>query len=314
MRRSFVHSSLRKRYRLSHLRRLKKVGYRSNRLRARSLHNRWRVHSSRIKLHLRNSQSSLTRVQSKPLLHTTNTYFSSLKVRSTRRRLRNQLNKPTGWPYVRFQLIPRRKSRRSRRRGRRYRSFFQKNYSVRSKSLVKAGMVIRMLRSIGRSQYKTRHFRLPPTDFTRHNPKKTGRWKHSYPYMFTNNILSNKKLGRSVVQNILSNALTPIRLKRRKRVKFNAYKRFARSKNPRWVVSNFPNPQRLKNVTTKVNVMGTVAKVRRYALKALSRWSGASNKNMNTLYVNTQSRKHCKVSKIYKPIDRQTLALKFRKQ
>ena len=321
MRRALVQAPLRNKSRLSHLRRLKKIGYRSNRLRARFLHNHQRAHrlkiKSRLRTHVRRSRTthdSPARVQAKSLTQATGSYSSLLKARSIRRRLKNQLNKPAGWPYVRFQLTPRRKSRRLRRRGRRYRSFFQKNYSVRTRSSIKAGAVIRMLRSIGRLQYKNRHLRLPPTDFTRHKLKKTGRWKHSYPYMFTNNILSNKKLGRSTVQNLLSHTLSPIRLKRRKRVKFNAYKRFARLKNPRWVVSSSSNLQRLKNVPTKVKVVGTVAKVRRYAFRALSRWLGSSSKNTNTLYVNTQLSRYSTTRRIYKPIRSQMSAVRFCKQ
>lgn len=282
-----------KRLHASRIRRLKKVGYRSNKLRARFVSNRLRRKRSNGKLRLRAYLPSPFSTHKRTVKsRTTSPCNALLKARSARRPLNNRLHRPSGRPYVRFRLTPITKLRRFRGRGRRYRNLFQKNFSARSSSLIKSGLIVRTVRWVGRMQYKTRHFRLPPTDFTSSLPKKNGRWKHSYPYMFTNNITTNKRLGRSSVQNLITQALTPTRRKRQKRVKLNTYKRFARLKTPRWVLSKSHNRTRAKHLATKTSLVGGAVPARGLARDGLSRWAGALCINTSQLYITGRFRKH----------------------
>ena len=308
VKRVLMPASARKYLRLSRLSRLKKIGYRSNRLKSRFIHNRRRLRRSTIKQYLRARArkqaivtSRMVYLQNKIPSDIPRLYTSLLKVRRMRRRFKNQLHKPVGWPYVKFQSIPLRKSRRLRHRNRRHRNLFQKNYSMRRNSLIKVGSVIRMVRLIHRNTYKNRHFRLPPTDFSTYKQKKTGRWKYSYPYMFTNNVLSNKKRGRSMLQHLLSATLTPTRRKRQKRIKLNGYKKFSKLKNPRWIISKSFNHNRTKSIATQIKSVSKAAKVRKHAFKGLIRWVGAVSNNTNQLYINSGSRKHTTIRRIHKP-------------
>lgn len=306
-----------KRRHLSRLRRLKKIRYRSTKLKARFVYSKLRTKRLNVRAYLRKrsrnqsiNQNHPSRLNTTTLLQVPSSYSPLLRLRGIRRPLNQHLRKPLGRPYVRFRLTPLTKPRRFRRRGRRYRSLFQKNFSARSKSLIKSGLIVRMLRRVVRGQYKTRHLRLPPTDYTSGKLKKPGRWKHSYPYMFTNNVPANKKLGRSTVQNLALRALTPTRSKRQKRTKFNTYKRFAKLKTPRWVLFRSLNRTHTKNLATKVRSRAEVGSVREIALYGFRRWVGAVHQNTDKRRKTSASRKYTTTyqpsNPTHRPITRST--------
>ena len=153
MKRALASTTPRKRARLARLRRFKKVGYKSNRLKRRFTLGRLRARRSNMKLrlhaHLRstlNTSNYTMRLRTRVPFYVPNSYKTLLKARGVRRPLKNYLTKPVGWPYVQFRLTPLRKYRRLRKRGRRYRKLFQKNFTIRSRPLIKSGWLVRITR------------------------------------------------------------------------------------------------------------------------------------------------------------------------